>query len=54
MVGIATALRVGRSGDRIQTEANFIASLKAVPGVHPALKTVPSLFPGGEETRECV
>jgi len=38
-VGIPTALRAGRSGDRIPVEARFSASVQTGPGAHPASYT---------------
>jgi hypothetical protein len=46
-VGIATELRVGRSGDRIPVEARFSAPVQTGPGVHPASCTMGTgSFPG--------
>jgi hypothetical protein len=39
-VGIATALRAGRSGDRIPVEARFSAPVQSGPGAHPASFTI--------------
>ena len=39
-VGIATELRAGRSGDRIQVGARFSASIQTGPGAHPASCTM--------------
>ena len=46
-VGIATALRVGRSGDRIPVEARFSAPVQTSPGAHPSSCTIGTgSFPG--------
>jgi hypothetical protein len=46
-VGIATELRVGRSGDRIHVGARFSAPVQTGPGVNPASCTmVTGSFPG--------
>jgi hypothetical protein len=40
VVGIATTLRAGRSGDRIPVEARFSASVQRGPRAHPASRTM--------------
>jgi hypothetical protein len=48
-VGIATELRVGRSGDRIPVGARFSAPVQTSPVVHPAsCKMGTGVFPGGK------
>jgi len=46
-VGIATALRAGRSGDRIPVGTRFSAPVQTGPGTHPATCTMGTgSFPG--------
>jgi hypothetical protein len=46
-VGIATELRVGRSGNRIPVEVRFSAPVQTGPGAHPASYTMGTgSFPG--------
>ena len=40
VVGIATTLRIGRSGDRIPVGKIFSASVQTDPGSHPASYTM--------------
>ena len=50
LVGIATELRAGRSGDRIPVEAIFSAPVQTGPGAHLAYCTMGTeSFPGGKE-----
>jgi len=47
VVGIATELRSGRSGDRIPVGARFSAPVQTGPGAHPAsCKMSTGSFPG--------
>ena len=51
-VAIATALRAGRSGDRIPVEERFSAPVQTSPGAHPAsYRMGTGFFPGGKEGR---
>jgi hypothetical protein len=46
-VGIATALRAGRPGNRIPVEARFSAPVQTGPGAQPASYTMGTgVFPG--------
>ena len=47
VVGIATMLQAGRSGDRILVGARFSTPVQTGPGAHPASCTMgPVSFPG--------
>ena len=51
-VGIATALRAGRSGDRIPLGPRFSAPVQTGPGAHPASCTMGTgSFPGVKSGR---
>ena len=50
VVGIATELRAGRSGNRILVGTRFYAPVQTGPGAHPASCTMGTVsFPGGKE-----
>ena len=52
VVGIATELRAGRSGDRIPEGARFSAPVQTVPLAHPASFTMGTgSFPGVKSGR---